>query len=143
MTTFKLVSLGLKPLSELVSLHTTTHQALSELQTKLPQCTDLQELITLSNPLPSMQRQEYLYRCSNCGELLILPERLEVGNLTHSCNPALLRSRGRLSQLLAKAEGVESLPLGSLELLASGPLQDLIQWAHSVQLGHNNPLKGI
>jgi hypothetical protein len=143
MSTSTLLSLNLKTLAELSASHASTHQALRELQAKLPQLTDLQEIMTLSNPLPGLQKQEYLYRCSNCRELLILPERLQVGNLAHACNPGLLCSRGRLSQLLAEAEGVESLPLGSLELLASGPLQDLIQWAHSIQLGLDNSFKGI
>lgn len=95
------------------------------------------------SPLKGLQKQGYLYRCELCGEMKILLERLDDDNLQHSCNLALLHSRGRLLQLLETREADTLLPLGALKLCATGSIDELVLWAHSLQLGLDQPLKGI
>jgi len=71
----------------------------------------------------------YLYRCKNCGDLKLCAYPLHHEGLLHNCT----HNRWRL---LEKT-------FGELELVASGPYNLLLGWAHSLLQKQDNPFKGI
>lgn len=137
------LSLDLASFTELLARYQDTRQTLKQLSPKLLQSTELKELLNLGKPIESLLKQGYLYKCTTCGELKITTERLKGDSLVHVCDRATLRHRGKLSRLVDESENLLALPLGTLELVASGPIEDLLLWSHSIQLGLDNPLKGI
>lgn len=86
----------------------------------------------------------HLYRCKTCGDLRITAHLLDGNDLKHLCSRQKLEYLGRLSKLCSLHPGLETIPSpGELELLASAPYDQLIQWAHSLSLGLGDSLAGI
>jgi hypothetical protein len=85
---------------------------------------ELRSLHQLASP-----QEAFLYRCSNCGDLRLNSiGLLDEASLQHLCPR---RTRG----LLLNSSG-------KFELIASGPYNLLIEWARSIALGLDDPLKG-
>lgn len=93
----------------------------------------------LSKFLLDLEDGALLYRCSACGELKLTKELLLGNQLLHSCD--LLRLKTRLSTVYDFSSKETAIPLGRFELLASGPLESLVQWTHSVSLKLDDQLK--
>ncbi len=70
----------------------------------------------------------FLYRCRSCGDLRLTNDALVGDRLQHDCPNATYRGLSNLS--------------GELELIARGAYDRLIQWAHSLSLGYDDPWKG-
>lgn len=71
----------------------------------------------------------YLYQCQNCGDLKLSVFPLHREGLLHACG----RKRWRVLTQYS----------GELELIATGPYDRLLMWAHSKSNGWDNSMKGI
>jgi hypothetical protein len=137
------LNLSTQPVSDLLERYQKTRSTLDQLLPELTQEELLDNLTPLSKPIESLQKQAYVYRCTNCRELRIVSELLYEDDLLHACDRSTLLRQGRLSKLCAESSDLLSFPLGKWELLGTGPLDDLLLWTHSLSLGLDNPFKGI
>jgi hypothetical protein len=108
--------------SQLDQLLSALHAQVYQLETRLYIRRDVKRLISsllepryantpLQQYLDALESMTFLYRCTNCGELLFFTE-LQLGEqLSHHC----LRSRRTCHERT-----------GSLELVGSGPLRKLV-----------------
>lgn len=108
-------------------------ELLDSLKEKLKHPRELHELLL------NLKGGALLYQCCACGELKLTQQLLTGEDLLHSCD--LLKLRARLSSSYAVSFDQTTISTGRYELLASGPLDQLIQWTHSLYLNLDDSIK--
>lgn len=73
--------------------------------------------------------ETFLYRCNECGDLWLVDTPLHMDkNQLRPCDGS---------------KGKTVFHIGKFELIASGPHEQLVDLAHTMMLGLDNPMKGI